>query len=403
MVNKPLLKPIETFDATIGCYLEYTWDSIYNIEGYSIKFYSRNNVSTPIGTYTQSNFMGFKISISSDQLSSSNITLSNHETYYATISIIYNNGQLTPDSNRVLFRCEKKPVFRITSPLTSSVIESSTFPINILYAQDDAVMLDDYVIRVYQDGNEVYNSGTLYGSSLQFSSSSDYAYYVNIPYTFDTLSDGVTYTIKAECSLGADSVITNGMKVNTENEIIVSIEIPKSNYQYANLKIENDYCQGIVKISSDVKIVTGIGYYYGNITDDITYIDNDSVDLTEHGKSVKFIEGFDFDGDFTLFFKGSDFGENQLVLSLSDESQTLSIRYCVPQKFEISTNGKYFEKVSDSSRKACFCLTVVGNENYTCCSDYFDILGQGESIIVTLKKDKNLYALYTNMSVTEGL
>ena len=149
-------------------------------------------------------------------------------------------------------------------------------------------------------------------------------------------------------------MITNGMKVNTENEIIVSIEIPKSNYQYANLKIENDYCQGIVKISSDVKIVTGIGYYYGNITDDITYIDNDSVDLTEHGKSVKFIEGFDFDGDFTLFFKGSDFGENQLVLSLSDESQTLSIRYCVHKNLKSQLTESILKKFLTVVEKRVF-------------------------------------------------
>lgn len=402
MVNKPLLKPIETFDATIGGYFEYTWDSIYNIEGYTIKFYSRDNVSTPLGVYEQSNFLGFKIFITSEQLSAASIALTNHQTYYATMSVTYNGGQSTPDSNRVLFRCEKKPVFKITSPETSSVIESSTFPINIIYAQDDAVMLDDYVIRVYQDGIEVYNSGTLYGTSLQFSSSSDYDYYVNIPYTFNTLSDGVTYTIKAECSLGADSVITNGMNVQTENEISISIELPKSNYQYANLKIENDYCQGMVKIYSDVTVVTGLGYKYGRVTDDITYIDNESVDLTEHGMSVKFLEGFDFEGDFSLFFKGYNFAKNQVVLTLSDESQVAKIIYYVPQKFVLSENGKNFEKVNDDSRQACFYLVVSGNESYTCCSDYFDILADNETIIVTLKKDKNLYALYTSASVTEG-
>ncbi|MEG1502124.1 MAG: hypothetical protein RR370_01905 [Synergistaceae bacterium] len=404
-VNRPLLKPIKAFDATIGGLFEFTWSSTYSVEGYKINFYNRENVSAPIGTYTQKNHMGFKINLTAQQLSLAKIDLKNHKSYYAIITILYKSGGVTketPESNRVLFRCEKSPVFYIASPTAKAVVESSSFPVEIRYAQQDGVMLDEYAIRIYQNSVEVFNSGTLYGKDLVFHNSPDCPYFVDISYIMDKLSDMTSYELEVECSLASDSVISNGMTVfaNSKDDpnvkrISFDVEIPKTYYEYANLGVVNDPYHGCIKISSDVKVVSGIGYKYDNVNKNITYIKNDFVDLTENGTDIRYTEGFDFKGNFILFFNGYKFKPNTTVLQLKTEKETMNVIYRVPTKFSVAPTRDHFIRTVDATGQACFCLDVSGiSEKYTCCSQYFKIPNGEDKVAITIKKDKNLYAIY---------
>lgn len=198
--------------------------------------------------------------------------------YYNYTFVTYNsNNQASAESSPIGFWCYTTPTLTLDLvPNAQGIVEvnNSSLTINGVYTQAENELMDIVSIALYDSGNTIMQaSGSLYDQSFS--------------YTFNGLTDNTTYKLQASC------VTVNGTQVSgVLYTLYVDYLTPTL---YTILQIENNCEQGNITVRNNMTLIDG----RSNPSPPI-YINNEKISLLNSGDYVKWNNGYEVSGDFTL-------------------------------------------------------------------------------------------------------
>ena len=230
-------------------------------------------------------------------------SLENGILYNATISVTDIDGNVSSESNPILFYCYSTPTFNVN---VDSVIQSSSCSIGVDYSQIEGEELQVFKIELYNSSKEL-----LYTSSLKYS--------VGSTVQLNNLIDNTTYYVKAIGQTANHMNIESDFSMFTVNYITPSF--------YAYITAENRYNYGDIQFTSNLISIEG-----KPIEGTERYINDDYVD-TVNGTAIKFEGDFTIQNNFSLVLMGYGFLNNQLIFSATNHKGTLNL-YARKNEFE---------------------------------------------------------------------
>lgn len=283
-------------------------------------------------------------------------TLTNGGYYNATIKTLNFNANESLESDAVSFYCYTTPLLSITNILPDDIIRASSFEFTGSYYQDEGELLNGFKFILYDSNqNEISNSGLLYTEDLI--------------YTFNGFSNNTSYYIK----LIAETI--NGTAIET-NLISFAVQyIDPSIFAIAGL--ENLYDNGCIQISSNIVAIDG-----ETNMNPVVYIDHTKIDLTD-GYYVKWEQGFNIANNFTLSIWGSDFQDNEQIITLSNIYDNTDIpNYITVYYIKNTVESKVYLILK--------CYSNIDNP-YIVFSNKIDIPLTTDNIIIWVRKKDNLF------------
>lgn len=285
-----------------------------------------------------------------------NDTLDNGVYYNFYFNTYDFNGNVSEDSNVVLFWCYTEPELNFTNIPSSGVITTVSYNFQCVYNQLEGEMLESLMFKLYNNqGTLINSSGNIYTSELP----PNY-----FEYTFDNLLEDTRYYIEVV------GVTINGTEI-TAGRTQFTVQYSEPIF-YEKLKLQNNVNDGNINIYTNLIAIDG----YSNKQEQ-TFIDN-MVDLRNFGDYVQWKSGFSIPSSFVLqiLMKPCLMGN---VMTIKNEAGTLQMD--IQLKREIPTG--------ESTVKDCFYvreynslldLTSVNRSNYV------DIINNNSYICLWIKK-----------------
>lgn len=296
---KPTLYLVQSFDATLGSTVKFTWLGNQPVSNTII---IKDNISNVIIYEKVLPSMKLEHNIPADS------GLINGNLYNISVKVTDSNGVDSEWSDTLLFYCFTTPIFKINIE-PDQIIQAQTYGVNITYEQIEGEMLQSYRVMVYNSDNAIiYDSNTRY---------------ILDTVKITNLQDNSHYSIIA---IGET---INGIPLST-GRIDFSADFIKSE-AYFICEVQNMYETGGIYIKSNIVSVEGTS------DSEVTYIDNNIADLTNN--TVHFNKGFSISGNFSLLLKGSQFNVGEKILHISGNDETITVEY----KNNSIDNSCYFE------------------------------------------------------------
>lgn len=340
-MNKPILYPIDAFDATTSKIIKYSYSGTQQSKNELIIKRSDNNI---VVYNEQSNT--FKL----EHLIPPSI-LENGLSYFAEVIVYDLQGQASPVSDPVQFWCFTTPDFRFTNLQNNQIINDSNYELQIYYSQSEGELLREYHVTLYDGSHNELNYYQLYPTDLTC--------------LLQGLLDGNQYYVKL------DGVTINNM-ILSPSEIAFSVryEVPSL---FSIVELENIPLQGAVRIKSNVMIIEGESEPSPPV-----YIDGDKVDLTEDDSYVIFRTGFNIPNDFKLELVGENIidGEDFLIMMDRTGEKIISL-------YKMTYLGLNGDKQS-------YVVLYAGQDElfYRTTSNFIPVLNDGEQVkIIVIRKD----------------
>lgn len=200
-------------------------------------------------------------------------------------------GECSDWSNWETFHCFTKPTFIINN--VSNFIEMNNFTFQGLYLQLEDEPLESFNFVLYDE----------YGYPIKVS---DVRFNLNeMSFEVIGLMDEKNYSIEMK------GETLHGMKITT-GKIPFRVDVIKPATSLA-MNVENVASEGHVKISSNILEV------YGDSTNgNVSYYNDDYVDLRADGAMVEFENGFTLGNNFTLRLWGRNVSNGGVFLQLYD-------------------------------------------------------------------------------------
>lgn len=335
---KPILHQTPAFDAALPHVFTFAWSGN---QAYKNRLIIKDNDTlTTIYDQTQTTFH-LQHSLSAE-------VLSNGTTYNAQLYVLDSTDTSSVASDPIIFKCFSTPTFELNiSP--EQVINNSYLVAELTYAQSEGELLDSWYVSLYSSSHTL-----LYSTNISYDTDN---LSVNIP----NLTDNTQYYIRAF------GETVNGMKLDT-GYIVFSVEYiyPET---YSIFALENLYNQGVIKISNDFQIVTGVA------SGEYSFVDDSEIDL--RNGNVVFDAGFNVEGDFVLMCKCRDF-YNKKILNIDDFIKLIfTYRYV-----DVDTPELY-----------CICQVTHNGFLYLAGSNTIGVPNEGDYIFIWLKKDGDLYSV----------
>ena len=298
-LTKPSLFPIAAFDAT---------------KPQQFKFYSQG------GSQVTGNILTIKNNATLEQVYKQTITsfayihtlpantLTNGVRYQATIQTIDTQGNISVESDPILFHCYTQPTLAFTNIPASNNIPNASFQFEATYNQAEDEQLAQYQFNLYDiQGDLVATSGVKY---LQ-----NQGVPTEISYMFSGFEDKLTYQIEVVGQTVEGTVVESGK----QNIYIVYI-LPRL---YTTMYLTNNCHEGYVTIENNMVGIPGDSNPYPP-----TYIDGKEVDLRQSGTYVEWKDNYEITGDYTMGIWGRDFNPNATLLTFTnDDGATVTISY----------------------------------------------------------------------------
>lgn len=357
MINiKPILLNIDAFDAYFDHDVLFKWDGNQVFRNTCT---IRNNINNKIVYTVTQDTLQLKHTIPKYALVNGNL-------YNITIKVIDNNGIASEESTPILFYCYTTPSLSFSNMIENQVIQGSSYKVDLLYSQRENELLQYYQLFLYNiNKNQIWASGVKYDTSSMS---------INV----NGLEDNRVYYIRAT------GKTINNMDVDT-GYVMFSANYVMPNSYYV-LTLENIAKDGSIKIQCNILSIEGT--FVGS---NISYLNNDYIDLTNSNNSVYFREGINIKDNFSLNIKGYNFTYNYKVLSLSNGTKSIDI-YVLKNSY-LSDDGKdklYFKLFINVSEFA----------SYTIESNLIDCPLNNDILSLWLRKVNNVYSLYVeNLSV----
>lgn len=298
-LTKPSLYPMSAFDAT---------------KPQQFKFYSQG------GSQVTGNILTIKNNATLAQVYKQTVTsfayihtlpantLANGTRYQATIQTIDAQGNISVESDPILFYCYTQPTLTFTNMPPSNNIPNASFEFEAQYNQAESEQLAQYRFNLYDaQGDLVATSGTKYIQSQPVPTA--------LAYTFSGFEDGLTYQIEVVGQTVEGTVVESG-----KTSIYIVYYVPRV---YTTMYLTNNCHDGYVTIENNMAGIPGDSNPYPP-----TYIDDKEVDLRADGSWVEWKDGYEIAGDYTMGIWGRDFNPNSTILTFTnDDGATVTISY----------------------------------------------------------------------------
>lgn len=214
-------------------------------------------------------------------------TLTNGKYYQAYVITENSAGDKSPQSNAIQFYCYSQPTFAFSNIPSSAIIGNASYSFDVTYNQTESENLDSYVFNIYTASKTLLGtSGNQYNSSATLP--------LTISYLFAGLDNNTEYYV--ECN----GVTSGGTKITT-GQVRIYVQYTQPAF-YSSLVLTN-HCQGgYITVQANVVGIEGKSDPFPP-----TYIDEKEVDLSNSGAYVKWDDGYEIEGDFTLraWFRGA--------------------------------------------------------------------------------------------------
>lgn len=298
-LTKPSLYPVAAFDAT---------------NPQQFKFYSQG------GSQVTGNILTIKNNATLAQVYKQTVTsfayihtlpantLTNGVRYQATIQTIDAQGNISVESDPILFYCYTQPTLTFINMPPSNNIPNASFEFEAQYNQIESEQLAQYRFNLYDaQGDLVATSGTKYIQSQPVPTA--------LAYTFSGFENGLTYQIEVVGQTVEGTAITTS-KVS----IYIVYYVPRL---YTTMYLTNNCHDGYVTIENNMVGIPGDSNPYPP-----TYIDGKEVDLRASGSYVEWKDNYEISGDYTMGIWGRDFNPNSTILTFTnDDGATVKLTY----------------------------------------------------------------------------
>lgn len=284
-------------------------------------------------------------------------TLTNGVYYSAYVETYDSLDEISSPSNSIQFYCYTTPEFLFQNFPVSGIIESASYNFEVYYNQIENEILNSYIFNLYnQQGVILATSGTLYNVDVTLP--------LIISYTFNGLKDMTNYYIQIT------GVTEQGTQISTTMELFYVQYSQPSVYSIIEL---NNNCQGgYITIKSNLTEIDGIA----NPDPPVYVDDNSAVDITGEGEYILWNDGYSVSSDFTASLWGHDFNDNSTIITMENETDTLTINY------KKDDNDLYYLE-----------LLVKNNNIYYYILSNKIVVSPQDEIQVWIKRIGNLYSI----------
>ena len=318
-------------------------------------------------------------------------TLTNGKYYQAYLITENKNGEKSPQSNTIQFYCYTQPTFVFSNIPSSAIIDNASYSFEVTYNQAESENLDSYVFNLY-----TFSKTLLSTSGNQYNSSSTLPLVIN--HLFAGLDNNTEYYVECNGVTSGGTRITTGLV-----RIFVQYTQPAF---YSNLILTN-HCQGgYITVQAHV-----VGIEGKSNPSPPTYIEDKEVDLRKPGTYVKWEEGYEIQGDFTLraWFRGAWNEASKTLNTLKNEAFDYLTKVGSEQVEMLNlTNdnnviysGIIYERVSDTAVKVYGYVRVLQNKNdvhgYNIYSTPLTLSAStfmDENLMLMIKRIGNLYEAF---------
>lgn len=358
MVTKPILYSIDAFDATQASTFKF-----YSTGGNQVvknQLTIRNN-TTNVVVYQQSvESFKFEHTVPANSLT--------NNTYYNAYVTTYDaSGTASTPSDPIQFWCYTQPTIVFTNIPATNIINASSFSFEFTYNQIEGELLNYYNVILYSSNHvELLNSGEIYGGQSITPP-------VEQSYLVSGLEDKGTYYIEVKGYTIQGTYVTTGQILFT-----VTYSSPAV---FGVLGLTNDCANGYITGESIISIIEG-----KSNPEEPIYIDNadgKEVDLTTDGTWVKWTDGYQVRGDFTVQWWFRDMNTDTVISYFMNSSgQKITFTY---------RNGYYRD---ETTLKAYVDMTVdtgVEEDIYYRYSEYIDIPEVTDYLTLWVRRIGNVY------------
>ena len=291
--------------------------------------------------------------------------LTNGTYYNAVVSVFDADDNQSPVSIPIQFWCYSTPTIDFINIPSNNIINNASFDFSFAYNQIEGELINSYVINLYNAfQTQIATSGVVYvqNGSPPYEGS----------YLFAGFEDNTTYFIQ----------ITG----TTINNAVISSEKIQFNVSYSKpdlftlVELTNNCDEGYITLKSNIVLIEGTS----NPTPP-TYIDNESVDLTQNNSWVEWNDGYSISGDFLtrLWFRNPN-PYSQILQFSNVQGQTIVMNYM-----------QGYENVNSNESQAyieVYVQSIDGMEYYIY-SNYIDILSSDNWYNVWLTRVNGIYQL----------
>ena len=385
----PVIYKIEPFDSTKGTTITYSWSGARNY-GYDAYIYQEGNDSTYIELSSGDQpIYKTEFTIPTDAASSDGaVKLTNGNRYRVKVRSKDKQGNYSDWSDYKTFLCIKDPIFNVTGfkgavadpetvvEQTNNLIQASNIELKIHYFQNnteseaDGVTIDEE-LNVWK--------ALLYDSSRTLIDYSSDLYYSSVDaYSFSGLRNDVVYYIRAT------GETVNGKQLDTGYYKVQSEWVFPN--VFSNIEVYNNPEQGNIHISSNIIPINGQFQQDGENSSDITWAENDGVDLRKQGNSVLFTVTYGVDDEYTILFEGNSFNQNSSILLLQGDTPDADGNY--PTKLDVQY------RASDNTSATA---ANVYLQDQTSTSDYYHL-----AVDITSGEPDKMYMLAKDYTASTG-
>lgn len=342
----PMLLQVKAFDKSLEQRFIFTYDGNQSVKNH-LKIY-KNSDSSLVYDQIQETFQ-LSHTLPGDSLPNNGVQ------YYAVVSAIDSNNVESEFSAPILFCCYTTPTFSLNI-IENQIIQNSSYPVEISYAQAENEALKEFQIILY-DSNfaQIFTTGVLYPT-------------VTTSATISSLIDTSQYNVRAT------GITMEGTELDT-GYVKFSVSYFRPSL-FSKVELTNIPKQAIVRIKSNMISIDGTSN-----PSPPSYIDNEKVDLTENGSYVLFDEGFEIDGDFTREKLIEKITPYSIIDELSSNSgQKIQVKLMI---------GRFGGDTQDQ----IYCVLTASNSiaKYRVCSNSLPLISDDQQIYVIYQRKKNLY------------
>lgn len=287
-------------------------------------------------------------------------------TYYnAVVSVFDADDNQSPISIPIQFWCYTTPTIEFTNIPSNNIIENASFNFAFTYNQIEGELINSYVINLYNAfQTQIATSGIIYVQS------GTPPYEGN--YLFAGFEDNTTYFIQIVATTINNSVVSS-------NKVQFNVNYSRPDL-FTLVELTNNCDEGYITLKSNIILIEGT-----SIPTPPTYIDNESVDLTQNGSWVEWNDGYNISGDFLarIWFRSPN-PYSQILRFSNTQGQTIIMNYM--QGYEnVNSNElqSYIEVYVES----------ISGMRYYIYSNYIDILPNDSWYNVWLTRANNIYQL----------
>lgn len=264
-------------------------------------------------------------------------------------------------SSAEFFYCYSNPLLTFLNCIANQMILYPSFEATLTYTQTENEPLNNYRFVLYNEKqSEISRSGNLYNTT-------------QLKYIYSNLEDKNKYFIRA---IGET---LNHMQVDT-GMLPVSVQYIRPSI-YALVDLQNLYKEGLVRIRSNIVSITG-----KSNPDPPKYIADKEVDLIASDSWVKFDEGFDVTGDFTMQLRLRSVIRNGIPIILSNGNESIEIKYM---------HGSFNSQ--KNIEKGYFVLNAHnGMSPYVQLSNYLDLpIADSDILYLWVRRKNHVYEIAT--------